>query len=150
MRRPALVATVLLAALLATPLAGGRYVFYGHSPWDSGYPLNPQLYCAVVYDEAGEQDCYVRGNVRGAEIVRVRIVGTASAHVSVVDMQGPINGYPEQRAIVDCSQTCVVEIPGGSWDDPDWAMYVFTTGGANSVVQVSVESGARTVDELTL
>ena len=147
MRRPVFLLVVVLAALLASPLAHGRYVFQGKSPWDSGYPLNPQMYCAVLYDEAGQQDCTVTGNVRGAEVVRIRIVGTARVEVTIVDMKGPVHELPEQRAIVECTQTCLVPIPGSPFTDPDWVMRTYTSSPGVSFVEASVESGAQLTED---
>ena len=147
MRR--LLLALALAALLAFPLAGGRYVVQGTSPWQAGYSLNPQMYCAVVYDEPGEQDCMVQGEVRNAEIVRVRMVGPGSVHVSIVDMRGAI-GLPEQRAVIDCDASCVVPIPhpvGAGWSDKDWTMWVETSTPGRGAVEVSVETATRLDDE---
>jgi hypothetical protein len=147
MRRLVLLLLLALVAASALPPAGGRYVTQGRSPWEGGYSLNPQMYCAVVYDTAGEEDCSVSGQVRSVDIVRVRIVGAGSAHVAIVDMTGNALGLPEQRAVVDCDATCIVDIPGPAWTDPDWVMWVDTASPGNSVVQVSVETRTQIVDD---
>lgn len=138
-------AVVLLAALLAFPAAGANLVLQGNSPWDAGYPQNPQQYCIVVYEEPSEHRCEVRGNVQAVAYVRVRIVGEADVHVSVVDNAGKI-GLPEQRAVVDCSRSCIHMIWGGAYTDEDWTMRVYATGHTRGFVQVSLESRSFFVD----
>lgn len=140
MHRPALLALALVA-LLAAPLGAGRYVVEGRSPWEAGYSFNPQFYCVVVYDEPGSQACSVRGKVTGVDIVRVRMAGPGTVHVSVVDMSGPL-GLPEQRAIVDCTSSCVVPIPYGPHSDTDWLMRVDTATTGRGAIQVSLETRA--------
>jgi hypothetical protein len=107
--------------------------------------MNPQMYCDVVYDTGGEEDCTVSGQVRSAEMVRIRIVGQGSVHVAIVDMRGAI-GLPEQRAVIDCSASCIVSIPYGPHSDPDWVMWVDTASPGNSVIAVSVETRTQIED----
>lgn len=146
MRRPVFLLLLALVAASALPPAGGRYVLQGRSPWEAGYSLNPQFYCAVVYDAAGDEDCSVSGQVRSVEIVRVRMVGEGSVHVAIVDMKGSALGLPEQRAVVDCDASCIVKIPGPAWTDPDWVMWVDASGSAGSAIQVSVETRTQVAD----
>lgn len=146
MRALVLPVAVLLLALAVGPLAEARYVASGQSPWRAGHPLNPQLYCAVLFDEPGDEFCKVQGSVIGAEIVRVRIAGTGSVHVSVKDDRGPL-GEPEQRAVVDCNKTCLAHIPYAPFDDDAWTMYVWMDApGPAAFIEVSIEGRARVTE----
>lgn len=139
------VAVLLLTALLAFPAAGATLVLRGNSPWDAGYPTNPQQYCILVFDEPDQNVCEVRGNVQAVYMVRVRIVGEANVHVSVVDNWGAL-GLPEQRAVVDCARSCISPIFAGPFTDDDWTMVAYTSAGEATTVQVSLESRSHFVD----
>lgn len=138
-------ALLLLTALLAFPAAGAVFSYEGRSPWDAGYPQNPQMLCAWAYEEPGQDACTVTTNVRVAEIVRVRIAGSAKVHVNLFDNEGPL-GLPEQRAVVDCARTCIHYLWGGAHTDPRWTMIVDSEAGGPAVIQVSVESETRLAD----
>ena len=146
MSRPLALAAALVALAAVAPAVGAEYVASGRSPWDSGYPLNPQMYCAVVFDEGGEHFCKVQGPVRNVEIVRVRIAGKGHVHVSLVDDVGPL-GLPEQRASVDCDRSCVVPIPGGQHHDTAWTMYVWLDAPGPAALQASVEARAALTED---
>ena len=137
MRRVPLL-VVLLA--LAGPLAGATTYLQGTSPVAYAVPGNPQFYCAVVFDAPGEQFCRVEGRVAQVDYVRIRIVGQAQVHVSVIDESGPL-GLPEQRAVVTCTQTCQVPLLGAPHSDAKWSMWVWATAyGPAAFTEASLES----------
>lgn len=145
--RRSLAPFAVLLLVLAMPLGGARVVAEGRSPWEAGQPLNPQMYCVVVFDDWGTQDCRLRGEVREVEVVRVRIVGAARVVVSVVDEEGDNpERLPEQRAYVDCAASCLHVIHGGPFTDDPWKMVVRATSPGGAFVSVTLESATRVRD----
>lgn len=145
--RRALAAFALVVLVLAMPLAGGRVVAEGRSPWQAGQPGNPQMYCAVVFDDWGTQECRIMGSVRDVEVVRVRILGAAKVSVLVVDEVGDNpERLPEQRAFVECVSSCNHWIAGAPYTDDPWRIVVRATSPGGAFVSVSLETLLR-VDE---